>query len=201
MGDRSDLGGKTVRLILLGGSGAGKSTQAKRLSRILNIAWISLGDELRAEISANTQLGGQVKPAVEQGELVQDETMIELIRQRLQRADAGSGWVLDGYPRTAFQAEELDFLLDELGQALDWAIWLEVPEDILMERSQARSRLDDQPNAVQRRIELLYERTVPMLDYYDYRQKLLRIDGNQSPEGVEQDIKVALQTRREFEQP
>ncbi|MCG8366856.1 MAG: adenylate kinase [Pseudanabaenales cyanobacterium] len=185
-----------MRLILLGGPGAGKSTQAKRLSQTLNIPWISTGDELRAEIVAHTQLGEQVKPAIEQGELVKDETMIGLIRQWLQTTDAASGWLLDGYPRTAFQAEELNFLLDELGQTLDWAIWLEAPEDILRERSQARSRLDDQPEAVQRRIKLLYERTVPILDYYDYRQKLLSVDGNQTPERVEQDIKAALQTKR-----
>ena len=181
-----------MRLILLGGPGAGKGTQARRLSQILNIAWISSGDELRAEIIAHTQLGEQVKPTVEQGELVEDETMIGLMRQRLQRADATSGWLLDGYPRTAFQAEELDFLLDELGQKLDWAIWLEVPEAVLMARSQARSRLDDQPEVIKRRIELLYQRTVPILDYYEYRRKLLRIDGDQSPEWVEQDIKAAL---------
>ena len=122
--------------------------------------------------------------------------MIMLMRQRLQRVDAASGWVLDGYPRTAFQAEELNFLLDELGQRLDWAIWLEVPEAVLMARSRARSRLDDQPEAVQRRIELLHERTVPILDYYDYRKKLLRVDGNQTPERVEQDIKDALLKRQ-----
>ena len=196
MSDRTDLGGYSVRLILLGGPGAGKGVQAKRLSQLLNIAWISTGDELRAEIVAHTQLGDQVKPAVEQGELIQDETMIELMRQRLQQADAALGWVLDGYPRTAFQAEELDFLLDELGQKLDWAIWLEVPEAVLMARSQSRSRLDDQPEAINRRIELLYERTVPILDYYDYRQKLLRVNGNQTPERVEQDIKAALLTRQ-----
>ncbi len=181
-----------MRLILLGGPRAGKGMQAKRLSQRFNIAWISTGDELRAEIAAHTPLGDQVKSAVAGGDLVKDETMIELIRQRLQRVDVVSGWVLDGYPRTAFQAEELDFLLNELGQKLDWAIWLEVPESVLMSRSQARSRLDDQPEAVQRRIELLYERTVPILDYYDYRQKLLRVDGNQTPERVEQDIKDAL---------
>ena len=83
-------------------------------------------------------------------------------------------------------------MLEELGQRLDWAIWLEVTESVLMARSQARSRLDDQPEAVQRRIEVLHNRTAPILDYYDYRQKLLSVNGDQPLERVEQDIKDAL---------
>lgn len=181
-----------VRLVMVGGPGAGKGTQAKRLQAAFNIPWISTGDLLYQAIAAQTPLGQKIQPIVEKGELVDDTTMIELMRDRLQKTDAVNGWLLDGYPRTAFQAEELDFLLDQLGQKVDWAIWLDVPKAILMERSLQRSRTDDNPEAVQRRIDLLYERTVPILDYYGYRQRLLKIDGMQSPEAVEQAIRIQL---------
>ncbi|MFE4105173.1 adenylate kinase [Almyronema epifaneia] len=181
-----------MRLVLLGGPGAGKGTQAQLLQKTWQISWISTGDLLRQEIGAGTDLGDQVKATVERGELVADETMITLMRQRLQQPDAIAGWLLDGYPRTAFQAEELDFLLDDIGQKLDRAIWLEVPQTVLMARSLERSRSDDHPDAIARRIELFYQQTLPMLDYYDYRQKLLRIDGDQPPEQVWQSLQQAL---------
>ncbi|MEO1352462.1 MAG: adenylate kinase [Cyanobacteria bacterium J06635_15] len=181
-----------MRLVMVGGPGAGKGTQAKRLQAAFSIPWISTGDLLYQAIAAQTPLGQKIQPIVEKGELVDDTTMIELMRDRLQQTDAVNGWLLDGYPRTAFQAEELDFLLDQMGQKVDWAIWLDVPKAILTERSLQRSRTDDNPEAVQRRIDLLYERTVPILDYYGYRQRLLKIDGTQSPEAVEQAIRIQL---------
>ncbi|MGD1906517.1 MAG: adenylate kinase [Leptolyngbyaceae cyanobacterium] len=181
-----------MRLILLGGPGAGKGTQAKRLSQSLAIPWISSGDLLHGAIAAQTELGKAVQATVEKGEFVKDETMIALMRDRLSQNDAQKGWLLDGYPRTAFQAEELDFLLDEIQQQVDQAIWLDVPKEILMERSLGRSRSDDNPEALQRRIELLYERTLTMLDYYGYRQKLLKVNGNQPPEVVEAAIREHL---------
>ncbi len=177
---------------MVGGPGAGKGTQAQRLQAALNIPWISSGDLLRQAVEAQTSLGQQVQTTLERGELVDDPTMIELIRDRLQQPDAANGWLLDGYPRTAFQAEELDFLLDEMGQRVNWAIWLDVPKEVLMARSIERSRLDDNPEAVQRRIELLYERTIPILDYYGHRQRLLKVDGNQPPNVVEAEIRQRL---------
>ena len=185
-----------MRLIMVGGPGAGKGTQAKRLQTALSIPGISSGDLLHRAIAAQTPLGQRVQVIVEKGELVDDTTMIELMRDRLQQPDAANGWLLDGYPRTAFQAEELDFLLDEIQQKVDWAIWLDVPKEILMARSLGRSRPDDNPEAVQRRIELLYERTIPILDYYGYRQRLLKVDGNQSPEVVEATIRQQLNVQR-----
>lgn len=174
------------RWVVLGGPGAGKGTQAARLSQALEIPWISTGDMFRQAISTDTELGREVKGFVEQGELVPDRTAIALMRQRLQRDDARNGWILDGYPRTAFQAEELNMLLAELGQVLDKAIYLDVPEAVLVERSVARSSLDDTPEAIGRRIRVLNETTVPMLEYYSYRQMLVRIDGTRSPDDVRQ---------------
>ncbi len=181
-----------VRLILIGGPGAGKGTQAQRLSLGLGIPWISSGELLQGAIAAETPLGQAVRPTVEAGELVDDRTMIDLIAQRLAQPDAAQGWLLDGYPRTAFQAEELDFLLDTLQQRVDWALWLDVPKAVLMARSLQRRRADDHPEALQRRIELLYDRTLPIVDYYGYRDRLLKIDGDQPPAQVEAAIRTAL---------
>ncbi|HEY9901455.1 MAG TPA: nucleoside monophosphate kinase [Candidatus Sericytochromatia bacterium] len=214
-----------MRLVILGGPGAGKGTQAQPLCRHLGISEISTSDILREAIASQTELGRQAQVYVEKGELVPDPILIEFMRQRLLQDDAakGNGWLLEGYPRTAFQAEELDFLLDDLGQQLDWAIYLQVPESVMMSRSIARSlnagastndarsnlatpeepvdspplksvviaghsRPDDQPEIVQRRIHLFHERTIPMLEYYGYRQRLLTINADQSPEQVQQEI-------------
>lgn len=183
-----------MRIVLLGGPGAGKGTQAQRLSQQFQIPWLSTGDILRHEIVRQSQLGQQVQPYLEQGQLVPDELMIAFIRQRLLQPDTAQGWILDGYPRTAFQAEELDFLLDELEQRLTWAVLLEVEASILMQRSLARSRLDDEPTLIERRIQALFEQTLPMLDYYEQRGRLLRINGSQTPDQVEQQLLTRLNT-------
>lgn len=177
---------------MLGGSGSGRGTQSQLLCEALNIPWISSGEMLRQAIASQSDLGKAVEAVVKKGELVPDEVMIELVSQRLSQPDAAHGWVLDGYPCTAFQAEELDFLLDRLKQHVDWAIWLDVSREVLVQRSMARSRSDDTPDAIQRRIDLLYERTVPILDYYNYRHRLIKMNGNQSIDGVQQEIRRAI---------
>lgn len=185
-----------MRLVILGGPGAGKGTQAARLCSQLNIPWISTGDMLRSAIAAQNPLGIQAQPYVENGELVPDPTLIEFMRSRLDQPDASKGWLFDGYPRTAFQAEELDFLLDDLGQALDWAIYLDVPPTVMKSRILGRAssdsdescRLDDQPDIVERRIELFQERTIPILEYYEQRSRLLKVSGDQTPEQIQQEI-------------
>ncbi len=184
-----------MRIVLLGGPGAGKGTQAQRLSQQFQIPWLSTGDILRHEITTQSQLGQQAQPYLDRGELVPDELMIAFIRQRLLQPDTAHGWILDGYPRTAFQAEELDFLLDELAQRLNWAVLLEVTDTLLMQRSLSRSRGDDEPSIIQRRIQALFEQTLPMLDYYEQRQRLVRIDGSLSPDQVQQHILAQLNSR------
>ena len=199
-----------MRLVILGGPGAGKGTQTRMLCRQLGISEISTSDILRQAIASQTELGHQAQVYVEKGELVPDELMIEFMRERLLRDDAkGNGWLLEGYPRTAFQAEELDFLLEDLGQRLDWAIYLEVSESVMMSRCLARSptrsdnlkgnpsandsRPDDRPEIVQRRINLFHECTIPILEYYGYCNRLLTINADQSPEQVQQEIVQKLQ--------
>lgn len=181
-----------MRLVILGGPGAGKGTQANWISQHLQIPWVATGDILRTAIANQTVLGQKAEPYVLAGELVPDEIMIEFIRQRLLLADVESGWLLDGYPRTAFQAEELDFLLEDLQQRLDWAIYLNVDYSTLKSRSLQRSRADDTPEIIQRRLQLFEERTIPILEYYSFRNHLLEIDGNQTVQQVQQDILTAL---------
>lgn len=177
-----------MRLVILGGSGSGKSTQAQWLCHHFDISLVSTGEVLRSAITSSSDLGQQALPYVNKGELVPDELMIEFIRDRLKYPDVEKGWILEGYPRTAFQAEELDFLLDELGQQLTWAIYLQVPEAVMVNRSLGRSLPDDRPEIVQRRVELFYDRTIPILEYYDRRRRLLTIDGDQSPDMVIKNI-------------
>ncbi|AUB37323.1 adk, adenylate kinase [Nostoc flagelliforme CCNUN1] len=204
-----------MRLVILGGSGSGKSTQAQRLCRYFDIPMISTGEILREAISSDSllaelqwsetdprtslsvyaslsELGYHARPYMQKGELVPDEMIVELIRIRLRQPDINCDWVLEGYPRTAFQAEELDFLLDNLEQKLDWAIYLQVPEAVIVSRSLGRSLPDDQPEIVQRRVELFYDRTIPILEYYDHHRRLLTINGDQSPDMVQQNILTLL---------
>ena len=196
-----------MRLVILGGPGAGKGTQTRQLCRQLNISEISTSDMLRKAIASHSDLGRQAQVYVEKGELVPDPILIEFMRQRLVQPDAARGWLLEGYPRTAFQAEELDFLLDELDQKLDWAIYLQVPESLMMSRSLERSqtpqsidavdsRPDDRPEIIQRRINLFHERLPLLLEYYGYHKRLLTINANQSPEQVQQEILQKLKVKR-----
>jgi adenylate kinase len=181
-----------MRLLILGGSGAGKSTQAHLLCTHLQIPLISVGEILRQAIAQDSPLGQQAQAYVEQGELIPDQIMIEFIRQRLLQEDVSTGWLLEGYPRTAFQAEELDFLLESLQQKLNWAIYLKVPDSIMINRSLARSLTDDQLEIIERRLQLFQECTIPILEYYGWRDRLLTINGDQSQELVQQEIKGCL---------
>lgn len=177
-----------VRLIILGGPGSGRSTQAEQLAQQLSVQVVSTGNVLRDAIAAETKIGKEIKDTVEKGELVSDEMMIAFIKLRLMRPDLSRGWILEGYPRTAFQAEELDFLLDGLNQALTYAISLEVDRETLCDRCLQRGRNDDTQEAIDRRIELYHELTIPMLEYYGLRGKLLKINGNLPIEHVTQEI-------------
>ena len=189
------LGASTVRLVILGGPGAGKGMQAEKLCSNVSIPLLAVGDILRAEIEGETDLGKLAVSYVEKGELVPDEILIRFIGRRLLLWDVFNGWVLEGYPRTAFQAEELDFLLDDLAQELDLAIWLKVPIEVLLRRSIERDRSDDHPEILQRRLDLFHERTIPLLEYYEYRNKLLTVNGDQSPEQVQQDLLKLIESK------
>lgn len=187
-----------VRLVILGSSGSGKSTQARMLCSHFDIPLVSTDEVLREAIACSSDLDCHMQLDLKRGELAPDEMIIEFMRwcfaplpsgaSRLKKPDIEKGWILEGYPRTAFQAEELDFLLDRLGQKLDWAVYLQVSEAVMVTRSWGRSLPDDQMEIVHRRVELFYDRTIPILEYYDRRRRLLTIDGDQMPNIVQQNI-------------
>ncbi|WP_264308992.1 adenylate kinase [[Leptolyngbya] sp. PCC 7376] len=186
-------GSVMMRLVLLGGPGAGKSTQSRFLCEKFQLQRVSVGDILRQAIADQTDLGKQAESYVNQGKLIPDPLIIEFMRDRLTRPDMVNGWVLEGYPRTAFQAEELDFLLDDLSQTLNKAIYFKVDEQVLSERSQARGLTDDTPEAIRERLKAFRESTEPILDYYSPRQKLLTVDAGQAIEAVSAELLSGLQ--------
>ncbi len=177
-----------VRLILLGGPGSGRGMQSANLCKYFKIPKISTGDILREAIAKGSNLGNNARTYVQKGEWVPDSIMIQFMEDRLLERDVENGWILEGYPRTAFQAEELDFLLKRLRQNLPLAIYLKVNESVMLERCLARSGAEDRPEIVKRRIANFQASTVPILEYYDLRGKLLTIDGEKSPEKVTHEI-------------
>jgi adenylate kinase len=178
----------TKRIIFLGPPGAGKGTQAKQLAKELNIPHISTGDMLRSAIAQGTDLGQKVQQYVEAGELVPDELLVGLIRERLQQEDAQKGWILDGFPRNPQQASFLDQLLNELQQPPTQIINLEVPDEELVERLLGRGRQDDTEATIRRRLEVYRQQTAPLLTYYRDRDTFVSVNGNLSPEAVTQSL-------------
>lgn len=127
-----------MRIVLLGAPGSGKGTQAKILTEEKGVPHISTGDMLRAAVAAGTRFGQKAKTIMEAGELVPDDVMLGIIAERLAEPDAADGFVLDGFPRTRQQAEDLEELLDQLGAPLDAAVLMDVDFDILMKRLTGR---------------------------------------------------------------
>lgn len=127
-----------MRIVLLGAPGSGKGTQAKKLMAELNVPQISTGDMLRAAVESGSPVGRQAKAIIDAGNLVSDDVMIRIIRDRLAEPDAQQGFILDGFPRNEKQANDLDALLHELGKPLDAAIFMNVDFDILMKRLTGR---------------------------------------------------------------
>ncbi len=127
-----------MNIILLGPPGAGKGTQAKRMIEKYGIPQISTGDMLRAAVQAGTELGLEAKKYMDAGQLVPDEVVIGLVKERIQQDDCKNGYMLDGFPRNVSQAETLDKMLSELGQKIDHVVCIEVPEDELIKRLTGR---------------------------------------------------------------
>lgn len=177
------------RLIFLGPPGAGKGTQSKVLADFLNIPHISTGDILRQAISNQTFLGVEAKGYVDRGELVPDQLMEDMVKERLSQPDAENGWILDGFPRKVTQASFLEQLLTKSGQDGEQAINLDAPDDIVITRLLGRGREDDSEDIIRRRLQVYRHETAPLIDYYSDRHKLITVNGNQSPEEVTTTLK------------
>ncbi len=180
-------------MLILGPQGSGKGTQARRLVGARGLAHVATGDILRGAVAAGTELGRRVAPILERGDLVPDDLMIGLIRERLEGED---GYLLDGYPRTIPQAEALATMLAEIGKPLDAVILLLVSDDVATERLHARSisegRADDSPEAIRNRLRLYHERTEPLLERYREDGTLVAVDGEGTVEKVASLIEDAL---------
>jgi adenylate kinase len=173
-----------LRVVLLGPPNAGKGTQAERLSGHFGVPCISTGEMLRREAASGTPLGLRVKGIMDSGELVDDATMAEVVRERLRQADAAQGFLLDGYPRTLAQAETLAGILAAAGRPLDAVVLITVPEDELVRRALARGRSDDREAVIRERLRVYREKTEPVIGYYRRLGLLQELDGRPSIEEV-----------------
>jgi adenylate kinase len=181
-----------TRLIFIGAPGAGKGTQAQLLAETLQIPHISTGDILRAAVKDQTDLGLKAKSYMDAGELVPDSLILDLIRDRLAQPDAQAGWILDGFPRNAAQAEFLDQLLVEIKQPDYVAIELHVPDEALVERLLLRGRADDNAEVIRKRLVIYHQQTSPLIDFYQKQRRLRRVDGNQELALVANSLQAAL---------
>ena len=212
-----------ARCVFLGAPGAGKGTQAKRVAAQAEIAHISTGDMLREEVKSGSELGAEAKTFMDAGKLVPDQLIIDMVKARIQKPDAASAWILDGFPRTLPQAEALDQNLSG-DNALTHVVSFAVPEDVLMGRLTGRrtcsqcgaiwhvehkptksegvcdacggeltQRSDDREEAIGKRLEVYRTQTAPLLAYYGDRGVLREIDANRSPDVVFQELLTQMQ--------
>jgi adenylate kinase len=189
-----------MNILVLGPQGSGKGTQAKRIKATYGIPHIATGDMIREMKELPTDLGRELKEVYDRGDLVSDELMIRLIRDRLSRGDTLGGFVLDGFPRTMPQAEALDELLRELGRDLDVVFDFQVPDrETLLERMLGRAaeegRSDDTPEAIARRLELYDRETAPLVDYYrTHRANVVGIHADRGVDAVFHEIQQSLES-------
>ncbi len=213
---------KATYIVMLGPPGAGKGTQAKILAEKLGLVHISTGDLFRENLSQETELGKLASSYMAKGELVPDDVTIAMVKERLSRPDCAKGAVMDGFPRTPAQAEAFEALLAEIGGKVDLVPFISVPNDVLVERLSGRwmshagrvyhalynppkvkwvddvdgsplyQRDDDKPETVLHRINVYYDQTSPLIDFYRQAGKLVEIDGTQEIEQVTEDLLKAV---------
>ena len=206
-----------MNIVLLGGPGAGKGTQAAKLVEEFKTPHISTGDMLRAAVAAGTELGKKAKSYMDAGELVPDDVIIGLVIDRLQEPDTDAGFILDGFPRTSAQAVALDAELGKLERPLDAALLIDVDPEVIVKRLCSRrmcrecgfigseadatcpkcggemyQRDDDNETTVRNRLDVYQKSTSPLIDYYRGSELLVSIDGDRDPEVVYADVKEAL---------
>jgi len=206
-----------MNIVLLGGPGAGKGTQAAKLVEEFKTPHISTGDMLRAAVAAGTELGKKAKSYMDAGELVPDDVIIGLVIDRLQEPDTDAGFILDGFPRTSAQAVALDAELGKLERPLDAALLIDVDPEVIVKRLCSRrmcrecgfigseadatcpkcggemyQRDDDNEATVRNRLDVYQKSTSPLIDYYRGSELLVSIDGDRDPDVVYADVKAAL---------
>lgn len=211
-----------MNIILLGPPGAGKGTQAKKIQEYYSLPHISTGDMLRENINNNTSLGIKAKSYMSRGELVPDELLITIIKDRLSKKDCSKGFLLDGYPRTIPQADALQMILTESGKKLDAVLNISVDDEELIKRLSGRRmckcgasyhivfnppekdeicdlckgklyhRDDDKPGAIRNRLIVYKKQTQPLIEYYNNKGVLRTIDGGKDISGIFEEIKKVL---------
>lgn len=206
-----------MNIVLLGAPGAGKGTQAQRLVADYGVAHISTGDLLRAAVKAQSELGVAAKKYMDAGELVPDQLVIDLVKERLAADDAQRGFILDGFPRNTTQAVTLDTELAAMGRELDGALLVDVPAEVIIDRLSSRrtcrdcgytagpdttvcpscagemyQRDDDKPETIKNRLDVYEKNTSPLVEYYRGQGILKVVDGNRDIDLVYTDVKAEL---------
>jgi adenylate kinase len=172
--------------------GGGKGTQGQRLAADYGIQHVSSGDVLRGEVQAGTPLGREIAAYQRRGDLVPDQIVFDLLTPVVSAAAAKGGYILDGFPRTLPQAITAADLGQRLDLTLDAAVYLNVPEPVLLQRLMARARADDTAEVIRHRLAVFHETTSPLIDYYRDRGILVEVDGDQPPESITADVKGHL---------
>ncbi len=189
----------SARLLIVGPQGSGKGTQGVRIAETFGIPVVSTGDIFRANITGGTDLGKQVTEILDRGDLVPDELTGEIVRDRLSQDDAANGFLLDGYPRNTAQVGHLDEFLSGRGESLDAVLLLDVPRDESISRLSLRAieqgRSDDTEEAIAHRLDIYERETAPIIDLYEAKGIVDRIDGVGSLDEITERIVAALDAR------
>jgi adenylate kinase len=215
-----------LNLVLLGPPGSGKGTQGERLQEDLDLPYYATGDILRAAVREETEIGKEAKAYMDRGDLVPDQVIIDVIAERIDSHEAEDGFILDGFPRTVGQAEALEKKLEELRTRVTGAILISVPDEEVVRRLSGRRtcpkghifhmefdppeeegkcdvcggelyiRDDDKPEVVKYRLTQYKEKTAPLVDFYDERGLLERVDGCGAPDDVYEDVRALMATLR-----
>jgi adenylate kinase len=190
-----------MKLLLIGPPGAGKGTQASKLSEVFGIPAISTGDIFRENVKNQTPLGIEAKSYMDSGEYVPDELTNKLVRDRLQNPDCVNGFLLDGYPRTADQVQELDAILTETNSKLDAVVQLTADTDEVVRRLAKRAidqgRSDDTEDVLRNRLHVYEEQTAPLISVYESRGLLVKVDGLGEIAEVTRRITEALDSKNQ----